>query len=939
MLSLTFSFVNRNICHIKHLTFINPETAAAANQCIIVAVSHNSRLRNTEGTRYMTAIIQTALHFIANWFFNSICIYACSRWFSRIVLIPDDNMPLYILVLELGLILTLLNLLIRPVLLHLLLPLNGITVGFLSLVINGLSIFLLSRFSDSFLISSVWVGILATFVFAILNIILQILIPIDDDVMIYSSISQRARSKKTAKSREKGLVMLEIDGLSFSRLIYAIKKGYMPFLREQLDSGAYTVRPYDCGIPSQTSSCQAGIMFGRNENICAFRWYDKKNRKVYTSSNSGNANEMEKMLFPEGEPAGILDNGISINNIMSGNAEENILTISQMLPKSKEEQKKRNQNLYRLSIRPYLLTKALILTVVDAGSEVLAYLWDCIRRKEPRLNRLHKFYPFVRGGTNILLREISAAMVVDAIAAGRESMYTTFIGYDEIAHHSGPDSASAYHALTGIDTAIRKIFEAAAISASRPYEIVILSDHGQTFGATFKQRYGTTLGDYIKSLSLKHSLIGKALRVLSLGADEDNSANVMALFDSLSTDGPDAFTRKAAETLGNAVTDSDLEKVIKSAENEANDILVLASGNLVNVYFSVSEDRMTYEGIEAVYPGMISEMISHPGIGLILVHSGEGPIAIGKDGKRNLSSGELTGEDPLVMYGDPEKRSKQLHYLSNFPNGGDLVIISPVYEDGSVAAYEELIGSHGGLGGQQTDPFLMHASAIEVGEEIINANQIYPVLQKIKNTPVSTAEDAGSSKDADTTSVKAMWRQIQNTKHWAPVLLRTLYFSPDAYKTVAWDASFNGPSILIGAISFVCIWIAMNSRFSYQLSPLGNFAILALNYGIAILSGYLSVVAMRGKKEPWKLGRAFLFTSVWGVLSLFVLTNRAVNVWTMIVLLLLINALASSAFAAGKLKRKQIVPLFLVLLLLIPVLSIGSLMLYSFITYPLYKGI
>ena len=131
----------------------------------------------------------------------------------------------------------------------------------------------------------------------------------------------------------------------------------------------------------------------------------------------------------------------------------------------------------------------------------------------------------------------------------------------------------------------------------------------------------------------------------------------------------------------------------------------------------------------------------------------------------------------------------------------------------------------------------------------------------------------------------------------------------------------------------------MNSRFSYQLSPLGNFAMLALNYGIAILSGYLSVVAMRGKKEPWKLGRAFLFTSIWGVLSLFVLTNRAVNVWTMIVLLLLINALASSAFAAGKLKRKQIVPLFLVLLLLIPVLSIGSLMLYSFITYPLYKGV
>ena len=145
------------------------------------------------------------------------------------------------------------------------------------------------------------------------------------------------------------------------------------------------------------------------------------------------------MLFPDGEPTGILDHGLSVNNIISGNAEENILTISQMLPKNREEQKKRDRDLYMLSIRPYLLTKALILTLLDAGSEVISYLWDCIRRKQPRLNRLHKFYPFVRGGTNILLREISAAMIVDAISSGRESMYTTFIGYDEIAHHSGPD--------------------------------------------------------------------------------------------------------------------------------------------------------------------------------------------------------------------------------------------------------------------------------------------------------------------------------------------------------------------------------------------------------------------------------------------------------------------------------------------------------------------
>ena len=881
----------------------------------------------------MSALVQILLHFISNWFFNSICIYACSKWINGITLTPSGNMPVYILVMELGLILTLLNALIRPLLLHLMLPLNGMTIGALSLVINGFSIFLLSRFSKSLEVSSIWVGILATFVFAILNIILQVLLPIDDDVIYYNSISQNIQSKRQTRSKDKGIVMLEIDGLSYPRLLHAVEKGYMPFIKEQLESGNYTVRPYDCGIPSQTSSCQAGIMFGKNENICAFRWYDKAKHKVFSSNNPGNANEIEKMLFPDGKPMGILDNGISVNNIISGNAEENILTISQLLPKNKEEQKKRDKDLYLLAIRPYLLTKSLILTVVDAGSEVISYFWDCIRGKKPRLNRLHKFYPFVRAATNVLLRNISTAMIVDAVSSGRKSMYTTFVGYDEIAHHSGPDSTSAYNALTGIDSSIRKVFEAAALSKARPYEIVILSDHGQTFGETFNQRYQMSLGDYIKSLAVKYSLLGKALKVVSLDDDEDNGANVKALFNSLSSSGPDALTRKTAEFLGNKVTDTMVEEAVKSAENEANDILVLASGNLVNAYFSISNERMALSKIEEAYPGMVNEMISHPGIGTILVHTEEGAIALGKNGQRNLYTGEVTGEDPLVMYGDPEKRAKQLRYLIDFPNGGDLVIISPVYEDGTVAAYEELIGSHGGLGGQQTDPFLMYSSAIKIEDEIINANQVYSVLKKIKNSPVQKNNKVKNNTSEDTTSLKALWEQIKNTKQWVPVFIRSMYFSPDAYKTVADDPSFNGPSLLIGLISFISSWIAMNNYFESRFSPLANFAMLVLIHGIVILAGYLSIVILRGKKDLWKLVRAILFTSYWEILWLFATTRQAASAWVIIISLLLVNSLASSAYAAGELKKKFYVPLYIVLLILIPLLTVGSLMLYNFLTF------
>ena len=76
----------------------------------------------------------------------------------------------------------------------------------------------------------------------------------------------------------------------------------------------------------------------------------------------------------------------------------------------------------------------------------------------------------------------------------------------------------------------------------------------------------------------------------------------------------------------------------------------------------------------------------------------------------------MTGEDPLLMYAPAqgygastiETRAWQTRRVMDFPNAGDLMLISTVYPDGTVAALEELIGSHGGMGGEQTDAFIFH---------------------------------------------------------------------------------------------------------------------------------------------------------------------------------------------------------------------------------------
>ena len=102
---------------------------------------------------------------------------------------------------------------------------------------------------------------------------------------------------------------------------------------------------------------------------------------------------------------------------------------------------------------------------------------------EPRMHRGWP-YPIARAATNVVLRALGTSLVVEEMYMGTPVIYIDFTDYDEIAHHSGPERAEALDALDGVSRAIGTL-EKAAKSAVRPYEIVVVSDHGQSLGATF----------------------------------------------------------------------------------------------------------------------------------------------------------------------------------------------------------------------------------------------------------------------------------------------------------------------------------------------------------------------------------------------------------------------------------------------------------------------
>ena len=106
-----------------------------------------------------------------------------------------------------------------------------------------------------------------------------------------------------------------------------------------------------------------------------------------------------------------------------------------------------------------------------------------------------------------------------------------------------------------------------------------------------------------------------------------------------------------------------------------------------------------------------------------------GPVVLGRDGLRYLAEDVVEGEDPTTLFGPHTIMS--LLREDAMEHAPDLLLISQYDPElGEVAAFEELIGSHGGLGGPQTQPFILHPAEWTLDEEIpLGAPAVYRNLR------------------------------------------------------------------------------------------------------------------------------------------------------------------------------------------------------------------
>ncbi len=645
----------------------------------------------------------------------------------------------------------LLNGLLWPILVRIALPLTVLTIGGAALVLNGAMLLLVAAIVPAMTIDNLGTAIVVTLAVTILSTIVAAVLSIDDDERFATYLARRrARPSDPTRSTVPGVIFLEIDGLAYEVLQRALRDGHVPTLASWIANRDHVLTRWETDWSSQTGACQAGILHGDNEDMPAFRWWEKEHGRPIVTNHPRDAAELERRVS---DGRGLLhDDGASRANILSGDAPHSLLTMSTVLDVRRG---KLGADYYTYFASPFNVARTFLLTIGDMVTE----LWSAMRQRRrnelPRVPR-HLSYAPLRAFATAIQLDLQVEAVIGDIYAGRPTVYTTFLAYDEVAHHSGIERADALAVLHRVDRRIARIARATA-DGPRPYELIVLSDHGQTQGATFADRYGITLETLVREACDAEP---KTIDMTRAGTSDEAGGQLKAALAEAATG--DSAPARAVRTLSGHR--AEIEETTTVDDDQLPEIVVMASGCLGLVSFPRLPGRVSRSTIDTNYPALLSTLLTHPGIGFVLVRDDErGDLVLGAGGEHRLDDGTVTGVDPLAPFGP--RAAAHVARTARFPHCPDIMVNSTYWpQTEEVAAFEELVGSHGGLGGPQSFPFILAPATLSMPtQEIVGAAHVHHVLRGWLAALGHTAFDAQEPASAPTASPGSATRPSSST--------------------------------------------------------------------------------------------------------------------------------------------------------------------------------
>lgn len=451
--------------------------------------------------------------------------------------------------------------------------------------------------------------------------------------------------------RKKGLVIVHIDGLSATHLQRAMDRGFMGYTKKLLDKEDYVVSRYRTGLPSVTPYAQAGILYGNNDNIPSFYWWDKETGSYIRFGQLATFSQVAHKYFKKHTPLTL--GGACISACYPAGAKQTFALAFRR--EQKDGETMRWQLVWRWIINPLYVIDWAYYSSLILLKTVLVYTLAKLRGKQ--VSEL-----FVLGNLldELFLHHLTRFATHLAMEQNFPVIYAAFYPYDETAHAFGPDDPFSYRMLSEVDNTIKYIMRRRNRKGKqkRDYEVVILSDHGQVPTIPFKDRVGKKLGQKIADF----------LPTYEVDENKDSTKR-----DPIRTDGH---------------------------------IQVAYSGSMAQVYFKDISWRLSYKEIQKRFPGFIQKLIGIKEIGFLMVKDGRKDLLITQKKQFYLTK-KLTKdvETFLSSFDEPAIVAKQLQRLNSFSKSGDILLFGAWIRDKQIN-FEHQAGGHGGLGGEQTHPFI-----------------------------------------------------------------------------------------------------------------------------------------------------------------------------------------------------------------------------------------
>jgi len=595
----------------------------------------------------------------------------------------------------------------------------------LTFILNGLFVSIIGNLVPGITITDIATGIWIVVWLTAVDAVLSGLLSLDEDAQFDRNVTRPmvARRGKPDHTDVPGFLFLEIDGLGEALLRRAVNEGHMPTLKRWIDQGTHKITGWETDFSSQTGAMQTGILLGNNTDVPAYRWWDRAQGKLIMSGLPKDAQAIEARLS---NGKGLCsDGGSSRGNMFSGDATESMFTFSTILNRARG----RGPGFYFYLVSPYVLARL----VTRFITYVIKEWWQAFlqrRRKDKYVvSSRNLTYGFLRGFMGPILHDLVTFTVISDALRGLPAVYALFSAYDDLAHFAGMQTPEAFEELGEVDRYFTRIEHALAF-APRPYHIVVLSDHGQSMGPTFKSASGMSLEELVQGLIKEDTKVFAALETNeawdNLNAVLSESTNSNARSASVIRR---ALASKASDGVVKVGPERETDTAVEASAKEAK-VIVMGSGSTGLIYFTESKERMTYEQIQDAHPDLILGLINNPGIGFLLVKSEQqGAMVMTKGGVQFLNDDTIEGEDPLTVYGP--NAAALLRRESSFSNCPDLLVntrYNPQTQE--LAGFENQASHHGGLGGPQNHPFVLHPASLPAdGKPVVGAESVYKLLR------------------------------------------------------------------------------------------------------------------------------------------------------------------------------------------------------------------